>query len=180
MRNLFVLGLVGLAVWGGISFFNKQQPIDMYEEGGSFIMERGSGRVIAKNQGEFSADLRLFGFSEMPGGEIGAMDFLTHMLIVTPVNVSSGALAKLGCEKNAVDQSSMLQTIVLDPEGAGLLKDIEDVEDRRCIRIEARSLKVKQSTYKGEVVTVSAMPGGFRNDMNKIILVDRLESISCD
>lgn len=180
MKNLFFVGSIGLIIWACISFFNKPQPINMYEKDGDFIMERGEGRVVAKTQGEFSADLRLFGLSEMSGGEIGAMGFLTHVLIVTPMGVSSSALAKLGCEKSAFDKASMIQTIVLDPDGADLLKELEDIEDTRCIRIEARSLKVITSTYKGEVLSTPRITGGFKSDPNKIILVDSLESIDCE
>jgi len=182
MKKIFILIFLAGVAFYGYSGYAKRHAFSMSDDSEGIKIIKGNNDFLFEDGGDFSVDLRVFGFNENKIGEhYGPLTLITHFFIASPMAENEAIFSRQMCESGSVNQASMLNIIV---ENEDVLKKIETIEEdktaRKCVRVAAKSLFLKRLLYDGEDITHGwRTTGKFRSDPYKYVLVSDIKQITC-
>ena len=171
----------GLDIGGFISSLFKKDKKVSYE-GNNVVMTKGDNRFVATKSEQFNADLRVYGFNENKDSKMGPWSIITHFFIASPLQNNEMVFKRLGCEKTALQNATMIQIIAEESDLKNKIAELKNSKDRRnCVSITGTSLTIKEYTYKGENRTDGwRTTGKFKSDPYVMVLLKGIAEVKCE
>ena len=162
---------------------SNPQTQEQADEDKEFTITRGDSIFNFDVLSNDPIDLRIYGNNPIPFGNyenMGQLSLSTRGFIAVPIDVSNKVWSQYHCEKNAVDQSYILQVI---PSDDSVAKKIDDTIGPKggCARVFGKNLSFKEWLYKGNPrkTTYSIGQVPFKLDRDKFLYVTDITSFTC-